>query len=100
MNCLFHFKNLDRIDEKLFTILLPPLPPFLLLLLLPPPSLPAHPTAAAARRCRRRSRRFRRAHRSRVFRSPTNDEVRRRPDRVSTPKAPRLDREERTISVV
>ena len=56
----------------------PPLPPFLLLLLLP--SLPAPPTAAAARRCRRRSRRLRRAHRSRVFRSPSNDKVRRRPD--------------------
>ena len=66
---------------------LPPLPPFLPLLLLLLPSLPAPPTAAAARRRRCCSRRLRRAHRSRVFRSPSNDEIRRSPDAGPDPSA-------------
>ena len=61
----------------MFTIL-----PFLLLL-----PFPAPPTAAAAR-CRRCcGRRLCRAHRPCVFRSPSNDEVRRRPDAGPDPSA-------------
>ena len=61
----------------MFTIL-----PFLLLL-----PFPAPPTATAAR-CRRCcGRRLCRAHRPCVFRSPSNDEVRRRPDAGPDPSA-------------
>ena len=69
-NCLCKYIELIRDLE----IDLPPLLPLLLLLLLPPP-----PTAAAARCCRRRRRCLRRAHRPRVFGSPSNDEIRWRP---------------------